>query len=311
MKTKGIQVIRNNYLLSTFIFSSLLLTSYTEGIAQEKLKLIPLRNQVYFVKDSSLFEGNVVLLKEKSGGLLIDAQTSRDKSPLMDSLVKWNAFPIRWLVNTHWHPDHSNGNKEAKAKGIKIIAHENAYKRMQKGQTIEYFKYDIPPYPAEFLPDSMPKGDFFIKTESEEVRFHHPGPAHTDGDLIVHFTKANVIHAGDLVLNHIYPFLELSSGANLDGLTASFDWMISKSDDKTIIIPGHGDAINKRDLVAYRAMYKDVSDEVKKAVKQNKSLQEIQNMKLTGKYDAHYDSPLIPGNKFIEILYQSITGKKA
>src|SRR5262249_19292988 len=191
----------------------------------------------------------------------------------------------RFVLNTHWHGDHSGGNENLGGEGSLIVAHENVRRRMSSEQVNSFFQRTTPPSPEKALPVVTYTDSVTPHLNRYEIRCTHRPPAHTDGDSVVHLVKANVLHAGDLFFNGLYPFIDVESGGSFDGMVGAADRMLAMADDDTQIIPGHGPMGKKADLKAFRDMLAGVRDKMKPLVAAGKTLAEVQAAKPTAAYD--------------------------
>jgi glyoxylase-like metal-dependent hydrolase (beta-lactamase superfamily II) len=219
--------------------------------------------------------GNIGVSAGEDGVILIDDQYAPLTEKIQAAVRKISDRPIRFVINTHWHFDHTGGNENLGKAGAVIFAHDNVRKRMSVDQFISVLETEVPASPAGALP---------VVTFSDTVTFHlngdtihvvHVPPAHTDGDSFVHFREANVLHLGDLFFSGMYPFIDVSAGGSLDGMIAACDTALELTDGQTRIIPGHGPLSNRADLEAYRNMLAGVRDVVVPLVQAGKSLDEI------------------------------------
>jgi glyoxylase-like metal-dependent hydrolase (beta-lactamase superfamily II) len=214
---------------------------------------------------------------------------------------------VRFLVNTHWHGDHTGGNENFGKKGSIVIAHQNVRKRMSVEQVREILRTD--PIPAS-PPGALPRITF-----TEEVTFHwngdairafHVPAAHTDGDVIIHFEKADVFHTGDAIVNGRYPFIDVDSGGNLKGIIASADKVLSLAKPTTKIISGHGALASPDDVRAYRDMLVTARDRIQKLVDQGKSADEVVAAKPTADLDAKWGAQ---SERFVRGAYHSLRAR--
>ena len=218
--------------------------------------------------------------------------------------------PIRFVVNTHWHGDHTGGNENLGGAGSLIVAHENVRKRMSAEQFNSFFQRKTPPAPDVALPVVTYAESVAFHLNGEEIRCFHVPPAHTDGDTIVHFTKADVVHMGDLFFNGMYPFIDLDSGGSLAGVIGAADLALRIAKDGTQIIPGHGPVAKKAELQAYRDMLVALRDRVGAMVKAGKTLAEVQAAKPMKEYDEKIGGGFVKPDNILAFAYTSLGGTK-
>ncbi len=245
--------------------------------------------------------GNIAVVASPRGALIVDDQIP----PMIDRVkaaVAKMGGPARVVVNTHWHGDHTGGNEALAGEGAIVIAHENVRKRMSAEQVNELFDKKSPPSPDTALPVVTFTEDLTLHWGGQELHAIHVAPAHTDGDSLIHFTKANVIHTGDTYFNGGYPFIDLSTGGSVDGAIAAADRVLSLSDASTKIIPGHGPLSNRAELEAYRNMLVGARDRVRALVAQKKSVQDIIAAKPTAEWDDRLGKGFVDPPTFIQIL---------
>ena len=197
--------------------------------------------------------GNIGVSHGEDGTVLIDDQYAPLTPKIQAAVAGLGASPVKFLVNTHWHGDHSGGNENFGKAGAVIMAHDNVRVRMASDQNTPFGEVKASPKVA--LPVITYAEGLKLHLNGEEVRVISVPPAHTDGDSIVHWTKSNVIHMGDLFFHKMsFPFVDRSSGGDVRGVIAAADKVLAMADDNTKIIPGHGAVASKADLVAYRDM---------------------------------------------------------
>ncbi len=253
--------------------------------------------------------GNIGVSAGRDGVLLIDDQFAPLSEKIKTAVTKLESGPIRFVLNTHWHGDHTGGNENLGAAGAVIVAHDNVRKRMSTEQFIEAFGRKVPPSPSGALPVVTFPAAVTFHLNDEDIHAFHVGPAHTDGDSVVHFRKANVIHTGDVVFYGLYPFFDVSSGGSVLGVISAVDQMLSMSDDQTQIIPGHGSLTDRKGLQAYRDMLSTVSERVKKGIADGKPLDTITAEKPTAEFDAFWGKGFLKPDVFVKILYQDLSRK--
>jgi cyclase len=271
-----------------------------EDFSKVQIETSSVARGVYMLVGSG---GNFGLFVGQDGALLIGVQYA----PLTDKILKAISAvtdkPVRIFVNTHWHGDHTGGNETIGKGGTIIVAHDNARKRMAKGQYMKVFKVHIPPAPPEALPVITFADSLTFHWNNEALEVFHPKSAHTDGDAVIYFELANVVHAGDLFFNGMYPFIDADSGGSMEGVIAGVDKMLERIYDDTKVIPGHGPLGNKTDLQAYRDMLAAVYERMTKLIKEGKNIDEIIAAKPTADYDAKWGVGLLKPDQWVRIIY--------
>jgi len=251
--------------------------------------------------------GNIGVSVGEDGVFVIDDQYAPLTTKIRAAVATLTPQPIRFVVNTHWHGDHTGGNENLGKMGIVIVAHENVRKRMSVEQFIEASK--VPASPKAALPIITFGDAVTFHLNGDDVRSFHVAPAHTDGDTIVHFKKANVVHMGDCFFNGIYPFIDLSSGGSIDGVIAAADQVLGIVDMNTKIIPGHGPVGDKAALQIYRDVLATVRDRVKAMVAAGKTLDQVKAAQPTKDFDGKWGTGFMKPDVWTAIVYQSLKGK--
>ncbi len=254
--------------------------------------------------------GNIGVSSGKDGIFLIDDQVAPVTEQIRAALRTIGDGPVRFVLNTHWHPDHTGGNENLGSAGALIVAHENVRTRLSVDQFIEALNMSAPALPEGALPVVTFTDAVTFHVNGGEIHAFHVPPAHTDGDAIVHFRTANVIHAGDTYFNGLYPLIDLSTGGSVDGTIASANRMLAMADDDTRIIPGHGPLSNKQELMAYRDMLVTVRDRVQQAVAQGKTLEETVAAGVSKEFDEQWGKAFIPPDLFVKVMYEGVVGSK-
>ena len=246
--------------------------------------------------------GNVAVLRGPDGLFVVDSQVPARGKEVLETAVRVGGKPVATLVNTHWHFDHAGGNEFFGRAGAKIVSTPATRKRLSTEQYTEVFKMTTPPSPAVALPTfAANEAEFYVG--SETVHVLAVPPAHTDGDLIVHFTAHDVIHTGDLFSNGFYPNIDASSLGWIGGMIAAADIILKLAKPTTKIIPGHGPMGTPSDLEAFRAMLITLHDRLAPMLDAGKSADEAVAAKPTSDLDAKWAKGFFNGGMFTRIAY--------
>ncbi|MFI5250878.1 MAG: MBL fold metallo-hydrolase [Bacteroidota bacterium] len=279
---------------------------YAQNYDTVQIRSIKITDNVYMLTGAG---GNMGYCAGDDGGFLVDGEFAPLTEKIKSAAMAINPKPIRYLFNTHVHGDHVGGNENFAKSGTVIVAHDNIRSRMSTDQFIELFNRKVPAYPPLALPTITYSDEMTFHMNGEDVHIIHMPNAHTDGDGIVHFVKANVINTGDLFFNGIYPIIDLSSGGSIDGMIAAVDKILSITNNTTNIIPGHGPLTNPDRLREYRTMLAGVKDHVQALIKDGKSLGETIAAHPSKDYDSGWGNGFMKPDKFVEIVYKSLTKK--
>lgn len=250
--------------------------------------------------------GNMGLSVGDDATFLIDDQFAPLTDKIVAAIAKISPKPVKFVVNTHWHFDHTGGNENLGNAGVVIVAHDNVYKRMSTDQFIEFLKSEVKAAPHVALPVVTFADAVTFHLNGDEMQVMHVAPAHTDGDSIVYFARSNVIHMGDTYFAGMYPFIDTSSGGRIDGMVAACDKALAIANDSTRIIPGHGPLATKADLKAYRDMLAAVSTRVHKMIADGKKLEDITASGVTADFDPTFGKGFVTPPKFAEMVAMNI-----
>jgi len=235
---------------------------------QQQITSTPLRHNVTFLGGAG---GNIAVLTAKEGKLLVDSGYASCQPQLTTALAAINTEPIRVLINTHWHFDHTDGNEWMHSAGATIWAHENTRYRMSSTQNIVAYNAIIPPAPTGALPTILLNTYRHLSDGTSTLKLTHYEPAHTDTDLSVHFTEADILHCGDTFWNGFYPFIDLLQRRQHHGMIVATEQNLATATAETIIIPGHGPLGNKAQLTEFHDMLVGARDNIAKLKKEGKS----------------------------------------
>jgi len=279
--------------------------------AKVTLKTTSVTGNISVIEGANGFAGGNVAVSTGDDGLFVIDDELQPMTPKLTAALAALApkAKVRFVVNTHWHGDHTGGNAGLAATGAVIVAHENVRKRLSVEQVMKFMgqSHTIPPSPPQALPVVTFADDVTLYLNGDEVHVMHVDPAHTDGDAIVHFKKANVVHTGDTFVGG-YPLVDVGSGGRFEGFIAAADRTLSLCDDATKIIPGHGPVMTKADLKGWRDMLVTVRDRLNKLIAQKKTLDQIKAAKPTADFDAKWGQGMINGDVLIEMAYQTRPG---
>jgi glyoxylase-like metal-dependent hydrolase (beta-lactamase superfamily II) len=248
--------------------------------------------------------GNMGLCVGPDAVFLIDDQFAPLAPKIKAAIAAITPRPVQFLLNTHFHFDHTGGNQAFGGEGALIVAHDNVRKRLSADQLISLVGSTSAQRasPKAALPVVTVAGEITFHINGEEVQAFHVPRAHTDGDLIVHFRRADVIHMGDVFFNGMYPFIDASSGGSAEGVVAAFDRVLALAGEKTKIIPGHGRLATRADLAEHRAMLAAVVQKVKELRTAGKSDAEIRDSKPSAAFDARFGGGFIKPDAFVQSL---------
>lgn len=254
--------------------------------------------------------GNVGVSAGPDGVFVIDDQYAPMTPGLLGAIREFSDKPVKFVVNTHWHGDHTGGNENFGSAGAVIVAHDNVRVRMASRHFNDFFKNTTEPSPGVALPVITFAEAVSFHWNGEEIRVFHVAPSHTDGDSFIHFTKSNVLHLGDVFFSSFYPYFDNSSGGTIKGMVNAVDVALAIADDQTRIIPGHGPVVGKAELRAYRDMLATVIARIEPMIKAGKTLQQVLDAKPTADFDAKWGtSNFLPPNTWVTLVYADLVRK--
>jgi len=255
--------------------------------------------------------GNIGVSAGEDGVILIDDQFAPLTPKIEASIREVSDAPIRFVLNTHWHYDHTGGNENLGKGGAVIVAHHNVRTRMAAGGLMEAFGREMTPALGAALPVVTFGEDLQLHLNGLQLEAHHVPSAHTDGDAFIHWPQANVLHAGDLYFNGAYPVIDWGSGGHIDGMIAAADRLLALVDDETKIIPGHGPLSNKAELAKYRDMLAVVASRVNTLVREGKSLEDVRAAQPTAEFDAAWGGGFMKPEPWLQQVYEGVKRHQA
>ena len=276
-----------------------------QDFSQVEIQTVEVAANVYMLVGAG---GNVGVSVGDDGAFVIDDQYAPLSEKLMaaiDGLTEGDE-PVRFVVNTHWHGDHTGGNENFGTAGALIVAHENVRARMSTEQFIEAFNMRTEPAPEAALPVVTFDDGVTFHWNGDEIRVFHVAAAHTDGDAIIHFVGANTIHMGDTYFNGFYPFIDAATGGTVDGMIEAADRVLALADDDTRIIPGHGPLSNRAELMTFRNLLADVRERIRVLMAEGRTRDEIIAARPTADLDAEWGDGFLRPDVWVGIVYDAM-----
>jgi glyoxylase-like metal-dependent hydrolase (beta-lactamase superfamily II) len=282
-----------------------------------KFNSAPLETQ-RLAEDVTMFSGpggSVVVLNGPDGKFVVDTFVAPAWPRLKAALDGLGNEPVKCVIDTHWHFDHTDNNAPIRAAGATVFAHENTKKRMSephdlpvlyRGQDGALAGLHFDPSPAEALPQQTFRTTYKLQANGESLVLQHVAPAHTDTDIYVHFEKSNVIQTGDLFFNSMYPYIDPGTGGKIDGNIAACDKVLSLADNSTKIVAGHGPIGSKADLAKFRDMLVTSRDRVEKLKSAGKSAQEAVAEKPFADLEPVWGNGIINSEQWVQIVYLTL-----
>lgn len=297
---------RKNILMIFCILTTGLLSM--SGFAQaesDTVKITPIKltDQIYMLTGKG---GNIGLCIGEDGTFLIDDQFAPLTPKILAAIKSVGGEHPRFLINTHYHGDHTGGNENLGKEGTLIFSHNNVRERLNAGSFIQEFKKKRPGLTPEGLPVVTFSEDISFHLNNDTIQATHVPVAHTDGDSFIHFKKANVIHTGDIFFNGFYPFIDVQHDGSLKGMIEAVDEVLLLADDSTKIIPGHGPLADKAQLINYRKMLKTAFERLRKLKAEGKTAQEAAELDPLEDLDETWSDGLFETDRWIEIIYSGV-----
>lgn len=274
-----------------------------EGAAKAVMTITPVRGNISVLSGSG---GNITVLTGSDGKFMVDGGISLSKDRIAEALAKVSKAPIKYLIDTHYHWDHSDSNPWLHQAGATIVATPNTVKHLSTSTRVDDWNYTFKPMAPEGMPTVIVDAPKTYNFDGETIVLTPVAPSHTDSDLYVYFKKADVAVLGDLFWNGVYPFIDNEQGGGIDGMIKVDNQILAVITDKTVVVPGHGPVGTRKDLVAFRDMLVGIRDNVAALKQQGKSRDEVVAAKPTAAFDATYGKFVIGPDFFTRIVYDGL-----
>lgn len=250
--------------------------------------------------------GNIGLMVGEDGTFLIDDQFSPATPQILAAIESVGGTSPRFLINTHFHGDHTGGNENFGDAGALVMAHENVRNRLKNGYQVAAFNKEAGPAPKSALPVVTFDEGLSLHLNGEQIRAIHVDNAHTDGDSFIQFQSLNVVHAGDILFNGFFPFVDGPNGGRLKGMITAVNRILEIADENTRIIPGHGPLANLEDLKAYRAMLETAFQRLSKLRDQRLTLEQVIARKPLADLDPIWGKGIFTADQWIAVVYETL-----
>ena len=295
-------------LLLAGLFFALWASAQDQDFSKVQIKVTKVAGNVYMLEGAG---GNIGASVGEDGIVVVDDQYAPLADKIQAALKGITALPVRFIINTHYHEDHTGGNAYFQ-KQAPIIAHDNVRKRLESGGGAgngDSVHMDFKPAPKEALPIITFDHDVTVHLNGEDIRALYFPAGHTDGDSVIFFPKSNVVHMGDDFVTYGFPFIDVDSGGSIDGMIDGVEKVIAQVPADVKIIPGHGPISSLADVRPYLDMLKGTREAVAKAIKDGKTLDQMKEAKLLDPWKK-YAGEFINADAFLETIYNSLMGQK-
>jgi cyclase len=300
---------RSTPILALTAFAVSAASAQQQDLTKVEIKVTKVAGNVYMLEGAG---GNIAASIGHDGVVIVDDQFAPLADKIRAALKSVTDKPLRFIINTHYHFDHTGGNAPLH-KEATIIAHDNVRKRLANGSVLGNggsMKMNQPPDPKEALPVITFQHDVKVHLNGEEIRALHLPHGHTDGDSLVYFSNSNVVHMGDNFVTYGFPFVDLLGGGSVKGMIAGLENAVTQLPADVKVIPGHGGLSTLNDVRGQIQLLKNTLAAVDKGVKAGKSLEQLKQEKVLEPWK-NKSGPFVTADLFIETLYNELTGKKS
>lgn len=282
----------------TFIVAMIAVHANAQGFDSVEIKTNKITDNIYMLEGAG---GNIGVLTGKDGIVLIDDQFAPLSEKIKNALKALSDKPVMFVINTHFHGDHTGGNENFGKDGAIVVSQENSRIRMTKDEFTAAFNMSQPAAPYDALAKVTFTESVTLHLNGETLELTHVKNAHTDGDAIIYFKESNVIHTGDVFVRYGLPFIDQPHGGSIDGMIKGVDKILAIANENTKIIPGHGALATKKDLLEFKKMLQILRDRIAGAMKAGKTLDQIIKADPTKEFTAVFDR-----SAFITLVYDSL-----
>jgi glyoxylase-like metal-dependent hydrolase (beta-lactamase superfamily II) len=251
--------------------------------------------------------GNIAVWSGPDGVVLVDDGYVAQAPQLLEAVARLSHGPLRFVINTHWHPDHTGGNEALAKAGAVVIAQVAVRERLAQQQVVEEYDVKVPPAPPIALPVITFADALNLHLNGDQLTAVHIAGAHSDSDVILRWQDANVVQVGDIFYNGGYPYIDTPHGGSLAGVVAALEGTLARSDAQTVVIPGHGPVASRADLATYRDMLVAIGRKVREDVEAGKSIDEVLATHPTADFDDRYGKGGMNPERFIRLLYRDLS----
>jgi len=307
----GARALKLGFILCVTFLVCAGLRAQNKDFSKVEIKVTKVSGNIYMLEGEG---GNIAASVGEDGIVIVDDQYAPLAEKIQATLKKLKITdkPVRFVINTHYHGDHTGGNEPFANTGSTVIAQDNVRKRLEtpgiagNGSSI---KMETKAAPKGALPVVTFEHDVTVHLNGEDIRALHFPAGHTDGDAIIFFPKNNVVHMGDDFVRYGFPFIDVASGGSVQGMIAAMEKVSTQLPADVKVIPGHGALSNLDDVRAFLKMLKETSAVVEKAIEEHKTVEQMKQEKILARW-AKWSGEFLDADKFIETLYNSLTGSK-